>query len=355
MVIASQMAPTPTENPVSTPLIPKHDLHIMFVDRSHGWVTGYTEWGDGTIDAMAATVDGGKTWQALPVPPLDRNYAVERFFLGDHNQVRLLFTDAKTGWMYQKWLFQTRDGGQTWKQEYPRGTIAQMGKAIDGTYWALEQTADHWTLWRIAGDSYNKWIRLGYQFPFAMDKVYLSVIDDQQAWMTYWVTFLGGEPDAGSHLYRTNDGGKTWEIVAPPKPCDTFPLVISPVDAQELWMGCGLFGGAGSGISAAFESTDGGESWYERWNATLGYFSWLAALSKSFVYMTFGRDESVTITYDGGETWTNAPMRCQDYDPRAFFIDESYGWAVCDSTVNRTTDGGRSWDCINLPGNNVCF
>jgi photosystem II stability/assembly factor-like uncharacterized protein len=351
------MAPMPSDTPVNppdAPLMPRHDLQTKFVDRSHGWITGYTEWGNGTIDAIATTSDGGITWRALPVPALDLNFGVERFYLGDHNRIRLLFTDAKTGWMYQKWLFQTHDSGQTWRQEHPRGTIVQMGKALDGTFWALEQVARRWTLWRVTGDSYSKWIKLGYQFPFAFNGVHLAVIDDQQAWMTYWVNFQGGDPNAGSHLYVTRDGGKNWVNVIPPIPCDTLPLVISPVDVQELWMGCGFGAGAGSRISAAFESSDGGVSWYQRRSDTLGYFSWLTALSKSFVYMTYVRASSVTITYDGGETWNDALMDCEFYDPKAFFIDESYGWAACDSSINRTTDGGRSWECINLPGNAVC-
>ncbi len=187
MAVASQMAPTPTL--VYTPLIPKHDLHITFVDRLHGWITGSMEWGDGRISALAATFDGGITWRALPVPSLDPNFGFESTYLGDYNQIRQLFTDAQTGWwMYQKWLFRTGDGGQTWRQEHPRGTIIQMGKAKDGTFWALEQIARRWTLWRVTGDSYNKWTNLGYHFPLAIDGAYLSVIDDQQAWMTYGVS-----------------------------------------------------------------------------------------------------------------------------------------------------------------------
>ncbi len=325
------------------------------MDRVHGWVTGKTEQDNGRVDAIAGTTDGGKTWQALPVPPIDQNYYTERYFLGYSNQVRLLFTDAKTGWMYQRWLFQTHDGGLTWKQEQPRGTITQMGKAIDGTFWALEQVAGVWTLWRVAGGSYSQWIKLGYQFPFAMDGVYLSVIDAQNAWMNYWINFQTSDPNLGNHLYRTSDGGKTWAKVFPPNPCDWLPLVISPVDVRELWMGCGLGGGAGAGLSAVFESPDGGASWYQRRFDDHGAFSWLTAFSKSFVYMTYGGASSVTITYDGGKTWNDAPMQCVFYNPMAFFIDKSYGWSACDSSVNRTEDGGRSWECINMPGNQVCL
>jgi len=116
-------------------------------------------------------------------------------------------------------------------------------------------------------------------------------------------------------------------------------------------MGCGFAAGAGSGIGAAFESLDGGQSWVERKHADLGYFSGLTAFSKSFVYMTYVRASSVTITYDEGATWVESPIACMFEDARVFFIDESFGWAACDSSINLTVDGGRTWDLINLTGN----
>jgi len=359
--IAAQMLTTPVDiytpppkKPhiaADTPLVPKHYLRVTFVDRFHGWIAGLADWGEIPVDAIASTLDGGRTWQALPVPPVAENYLFSQIYLGNFTRSRLLFTDPQNGWVYQKKLFHTRDAGQTWEQEPTNGMILQMGKARDGTYWALEQAGSDQTLWKVSGDSYAAWIKLAYQFPIPMNQVYLSVIDDQHAWMSYWVNFQTGDPSAGSHLYRTSDAGKNWENVTPPKPCDYYPLIVSPVGVQELWMGCGFAAGAGSGISAAFESHDGGESWVEKKHADLGYFSGLTAISKSFVYMTYIRASSVTITYDEGATWVESPIACMFEDPRVFFIDESFGWAAYDSSINLTLDGGRTWDLINLPGN----
>jgi len=53
----------------------------------------------------------------------------------------------------------------------------------------------------------------------------------------------------------------------------------------------------------------------------------------------------------GGETWVEAPISCLIEDSLAFFIDESFEWAACDSSINLTVDGGRTWELVQLPDN----
>jgi photosystem II stability/assembly factor-like uncharacterized protein len=358
--LATQMLPTPyaaTDYPIATPvntpeapLLPEHNLQITFVDRLHGWVIGSTEQDNGGLTALASTTDGGLTWKALPFPLITQFYS-DPFYWNIERSLGVLFTDPTNGWLYYDKLFVTRDGGQTWIEEHPRGFILRMGKATDGSFWALEQVGSDWTLWQVSGDSYAQWTNLGYQFPIKGDHPFLAVIDAQHAWISYWVSFQSDRSDIGTKLFMTSDGGKNWAKVIPPNPCDYWPLIVSPVSLQELWMGCGFPGGAGSGISAAYESSDGGQSWGERRYSTLGYFLNLTALSNSFVYMTYGRAMSVTITYNGGKTWADVPISCFSEYPAADFIDEAYGWAACDSVINRTVDDGRSWEVVDLPGN----
>jgi photosystem II stability/assembly factor-like uncharacterized protein len=336
-------SPTPVNTP-DEPQVPVHDLRIEFVDNLHGWLEGLADWGDSLAFAMAATTDGGETWHAIPIPSGGQNGYPSN----------LLFRDAKDGWYYQGQLFQTHDGGQSWQVEHTRGAIIQMGKAIDGSLWALEQTGNTWTLWQVSGTSYSQWMKLSSQFPVDMDNVSLAVVDSQDIWISYWITFLGDSPNPGTQLYVTNDGGNNWDRIIPPKPCDMYPTILSPVDAQEIWMGCGFAQGAGSGISAVFESRDGGESWTQKRYDTHGYFKSIKAFSQSFIYMTYVYATSVTISYDDSRTWNDVQIDCPNTSPNADFIDPLHGWAVCDSAVNRTQDGGRSWECIDLPGENTC-
>lgn len=64
----------------------------------------------------------------------------------------------------------------------------------------------------------------------------------------------GGEPDTDSRLYRSTDGGQTWEMLKSPDPenASFFSVVISP-DGGQVVIG-GLRG-------ALFRSTDQGNSW----------------------------------------------------------------------------------------------
>jgi photosystem II stability/assembly factor-like uncharacterized protein len=261
--------PTPTdfESPTSVntpdvPQVPVHYLRIEFTDKLHGWLTGMVEWGSGIAPAMAVTTDGGETWRAIPIPLNELDATTQVFWwLNNGNLSNLLFRDANDGWVYQDRLFQTHDGGQSWHEEHTRGMIIQMGKAIDGSIWALERTGNTWTLWQVSGTSYSQWIKLSSQFPVGMDNVSPAVIDSQHFWISYWVTFIGDTPNPGTQLFVTSDGGDNWGKVVPPQPCDRDPTILSPVDTQEIWMGCGFPAGAGAGISAVFESSDGGRTW----------------------------------------------------------------------------------------------
>jgi photosystem II stability/assembly factor-like uncharacterized protein len=347
-------SPTPVNTP-DAPQVPVHYLRTEFTDNLHGWLEGLADWGDSLAFALAATMDGGETWQAIPIPSNGQNVAKQGTWFGNNgNPLSLIFQDANDGWYYDWQLFQTHDGGKTWHAEPTKGAIVRMGEATDGSIWALEQTGNNSTLWRVSGDSYSQWIKLIDQFPVDMNEVFLAVVDSQHIWISYWVTFLGDSPNPGTQLYVTSDGGKNWDRIIPRKPCDMYPTILSPVDTQEIWMGCGFAQGAGSGISAVFESPDGGESWTEKRYDTHGYFKSIKALSKSFVYLTYGYGLNVTFTYDGGKTWVVTGIDCPSGSPNADFIDLLHGWAVCDSAVNRTQDGGRTWDCIDLPGENTC-
>lgn len=80
---------------------------LFFLDADHGWLTE-------DRGGLVATADGGRTWNALPVPPPG-----EEHFLGPVRFFTPLqgYLVARTGG--QSLLLATADGGKTWAQLYP--------------------------------------------------------------------------------------------------------------------------------------------------------------------------------------------------------------------------------------------
>jgi photosystem II stability/assembly factor-like uncharacterized protein len=79
-------------------------------------------------------------------------------------------------------------------------------------------------------------------------------LDQDHAWIQ--VPDMGKYPNSGA-LYRTTDGGLTWEsFIVPFSEGD-----LTFIDAENGWMLAGLGIGAGSNAVAVFQTTDGGATW----------------------------------------------------------------------------------------------
>ncbi len=83
--------------------------NLSFVDNTHGWLLlgemSSSAWSRG---ALFVTADGGKTWSALPNPPIGGT---------------IQFLSTSTGWVVGgalgDELYRTQDGGRTWERKIP--------------------------------------------------------------------------------------------------------------------------------------------------------------------------------------------------------------------------------------------
>lgn len=146
-------------------------------------------------------------------------------------------------------------------------------------------------------------------------------------------TFYAGTGSGG--LFKTTDGGATFAPVAD----DAFSLAIGdvtldPRNPQTVWVGTGEANGGGGSLayggSGVWRSTDGGATWQPRGldaTSTIGRVLvhptdsdrvWVAATGSQF---TNGPDRGLYRTTDGGATWT-----------RTLFVNDSTG--VVDVAVN---------------------
>lgn len=207
--------------------LPPNVRGVVFVSPADGW--GIQVGGE----AVTRTQDGGRTWQAVPLPGVDiRRLKIQR----------LTFLSPQVGWAVLSMgnICRTTDGGRTW---------VLRGKAPG----LLRQL-----------------VFTDVQTGFALD------VDVPK-------------------IYRTRDGGATWDTAQIPPLPDKLPLQgLFALDPQTAW--------------------------------------------------AVGTRGTLLITTDGGETWQLQASGTSRDLSGIHFTDRQHGWAVgFANTILKTTDGGQTW------------
>ncbi|SEF65446.1 hypothetical protein [Paenibacillus sp. UNC499MF] len=235
---------------------------LYFLDARHGWTAAAN---DGRQAVTAYTADGGRSWTRST---LDKPTSA----------AGLSFADPLHGWMLtssdaamgksEKTLYGTDNGGKDWKPL----TSVSMDKPAPGTL-PLSGHASGMTF-RDTGNG--------------------------------WIALAGNEEKPV--LYRTRDGGKTWNSV---------PMKLP----QELNDSSVTLDGA-----PVFFKDDSRKGWIP-----------VQTLNGS----TDSRDAYVT--EDGGETWTYKRTGMQN---NLAFADSLHGWGFKNKVLHATSDGGGTWNPV---------
>lgn len=202
---------------------------VYFLDARHGWAVLHAgEIGDGATIFTAATADGGKSWTV-------QAFALSDFLRSLYSCVNFLsFVDAQHGWMlvrsmsgsaYSKGeLFATEDGGRTWNA-LPDPPIAGKIQFVSASTGWLVGGVHGDELYRTQ-DSGQNWVRKVIELP---DQVHPYVVPDSSpTYVTHpfydelsfqtpekgllVVTVHVTEAAMDLLTYSTDDGGSSWQV-----------------------------------------------------------------------------------------------------------------------------------------------
>lgn len=209
-----------------------------------------------------------------------------------------------------------------------------------------------------SNDGGATWTHLGLDGTAAIAKVRLHPTDEDVAWVAAAGNLWRAGPDRG--VYKTTDGGRTWtKALYVDSLTGATDLVLDPANPDVLYAATYQrmrapwgFNGGGPG-SAIYKTTDGGSTWQKLANGLpegdkgrIGL-----AIAQTYPRMLLATVEHPTAggtyrTEDGGETW----VRANTTNPRPMY----YSKVFIDPTnerrayilgveVFRSDDGGRSF------------
>jgi photosystem II stability/assembly factor-like uncharacterized protein len=296
------------------------------------------------------STDGGLHWQETGFPA--RGSDPDLFHLAlspDYPQDRTLFATA--GWQ----PYRSTDGGNTW-QVLGRGLppVFHISALALSPAYGQDRTVyagGNYLVPRIfvSTDGGKSWQASGQglpEFSSGVDAIALSPGYAMDRTAYAWLKNRG--------LYRSTDGGASWEQVFEEEGWSVQSLVLSPHLSTDgmLFVGA-LFG-------QLHQSLDGGFTWQDLSVGLPAGTVWVRALAVSPNYeedqtLFAGLDLGVVKSTDGGRTWwpVNAglPLKDDGKPPSVLCLvispdyasDDTLFVGLVDYGVYRSVDGGENW------------
>nr|WP_321229500.1 glycosyl hydrolase [uncultured Psychroserpens sp.] len=286
--------------------VSKSDPNVLYVGGGEKTVRGNVSSGYG----IWKSVDAGKTWTSAG---LKNSRHVPRIAV-DPTDYNVVYAGV-LGNIYkptqERGVYKSTDGGKTWKKTLfanenagvvdllidptnPRILYASTWR-IQRTPYSLSSGGEGSALWKST-DKGETWTEISTKkgFPegtLGIMGVTVSPVNNQRVWAIIENKDKGG-------LYRSDDGGETWNQVNSERKLRQRAwyytrLYADTKDADVVYV-----------LNVRYhKSTDGGKS-FDTYNAPHGdhHDLWIAPEDPN--RMIIGDDGGAQVTYDGGETWS---------------------------------------------------
>ena len=330
------------------------DKRVWYVATAAGGV-----WKTGNAGISFSPVFDGEGSFSTGVVVIDpRNPSVVWVGSGENNAQRVV--------AYGDGVYKSVDGGKSWsnlglKESEHIGRIAIDPRNSDVVFVAAQGP-----LWRKGGDrgvfkttdGGKSWTKVltGDEWTGAND-IQIDPMNPDVMVATLWqrqrrsCCFIAGGP--GSGVYRSVDGGKTWnksQSGFPSEDLGRIGLAMSPANPSVIY----AIAEAGNAKGGTFRSRDGGASWEKMSSYQTGsnYYNELIADPKN-VDRVYAIDVLLQVSEDGGKTFRRVGELLKHVDNHSVWIDPDdtdHLIVGCDGGVYETVDRGRTWRYMaNLP------
>lgn len=223
---------------------------------------------------IARTTDGGLTWYDVTPPGMqETGYSVDTFFL-DHEHAWVQKPDFEN-FPNGGSLYRSTDGGLTWTEagapfsradlnfvdEENGWALADLGVGAGSNAVAIYRTSDGGASWERMYTNDPNQENAGDTLPLGGIKSDLVSLDQNNAWVT-GVVYAPGEV----YLHRTTDGGRSWKPVNLPLPPNAAGFELGIDDDQLKFVsateGFLVLRMSGDSIqTAVYVTRDAGNTW----------------------------------------------------------------------------------------------